>query len=330
MAAAGVELFAELDDLAVMGFVEVLGRLDYFRTLERRIEAMLASGEIGLVVLVDYPGFNMRVTKIAKRLGVPTLFYIAPQVWAWRRHRAKTLAKTADRLAVILPFEVPIFEEHGARVSFVGHPLVDHRPSTDLEVLSGTVDADRPLLALLPGSRSQEVDRHLSPMLESADLLRRTEPELQVAVAQASGLPKLTVPNDVATVRGGRQLLAAADVAIVKSGTSTLEAALAGVPFVCVYRTHPVTFALAKRLVKLKHVALANLVAGTEVVPEFIQDRFTPEAVADALRALLPADSAARATMETQLAGVRSKLGTPGAAERVADLACELLPSPAS
>lgn len=333
MEAAGVRLFATLDELAVMGFVEVLGRLAYFRALERDIESRLASGDIDLLIAIDYPGFNMRVAAIAKRLGVPVLFYIAPQVWAWRAHRAARMAEIVDRLAVILPFEVPIFAAHGADVSFVGHPLVDHAvPARDayqearasLDVIKGGLDPARPILALLPGSRTQEIQRHLAPMLETAAAVQAVRPDLQVAVARAEGIGPLPVPEAVAVVSGGRTLLESAHVAMVKSGTSTLEAALAGVPFVCVYRTHPLTFALAKRLVRLDTVALANLVAGRPVVPEFLQDDFEPRRVASTLIHLAD-DSPERAAMLGGLADVRGRLGTAGAAERVAGLAMELL-----
>ncbi len=325
MAAAGVELFAQLDTLAVMGFVEVLGRLGYFRSLERRVEELLSSGGIDVVLLVDYPGFNMRVAAIAKRVGVPVLYYVAPQVWAWKAHRASRLARTADHIAVILPFEVPIFEAHEAKVTFVGHPLLDHEDPGEPEVLSGQLHPGAPVLALLPGSRPQEIERHLGPMLDAAQLLRAAHPDLQVAVAQAAGLERLQLPPWASLVREGRALLSRAHLAVVKSGTSTLEAALAGVPFVCVYRTHPLTHALARRLVRVDNVALANLVAGRRVVPEFIQNDFKPTAVAQALSELFDTSSEARTTMVAGLAEVRGRLGTPGAAARVAELAVGLL-----
>ncbi len=327
MQAAGVERFATLDDLAVMGFVEVLGSLGYFRDLERQVEQRIAAGGVDLVIPVDYPGFNMRVSALAKRLGVPVLFYIAPQVWAWRAHRAKRLGETANHIAVILPFEVPIFEGHGAEVTFVGHPLLDHPEEAPLEVLSGALDENRPLLALLPGSRKQEVSRHLALMLETARRVLAERPEVQIAIAEADGVDFGTLPEGVLRVRGGRALLRRATAALVKSGTSTLEAALAGVPFVCVYRTHPLTFALAKRLVKLDSIALANLVAGNAVVPEYVQEDFQPAVVAPVLLELLDPVGRRRSTMLAALEEVRGRLGTPGAAERVAQIAARLLDS---
>jgi lipid-A-disaccharide synthase len=325
---AGVELFAVLDDLAVMGFVEVVRHLRFFRKLARRVRGLLASGEIDLMIPIDYPGFNMRMAKSAHGLGVPVLYYIAPQVWAWKRWRAAQLARDADHVAVILPFEVDIFRGAGADVTFVGHPLVDAlaREGPNAWPLDARIDPNRPLLALFPGSRKQEVERHLEPFVGAALRLRADRPDLQIAVAQAPSLAPLRVDtSDVLVVDGARGVLRAADAAIVKSGTSTLEATLAGTPFVCAYRTHPFTFAVARRVVKVDHIALANLVAGERVVPELLQDRVTAESLAAEVGPLLDRDNADRARMVESLAAVRERLGTPGAAGRVAEIAETLL-----
>lgn len=328
MAEAGVDLIADLEDLAVMGFVEVLARLRFFRSLERRVRALIDSGTLDLMLLIDYPGLNLRIARYAHQAGVPVLFYIAPQVWAWKAGRAERLARYADHIAVILPFEVEIFEQVGGAVSFVGHPLLDIRepPAERAAFLTGLgLDPDRPVLALFPGSRRQEVRRHLEIMLEAAKVLRADRPELQVAVAKAQSLPDLALGSDVALATDPRALLAHSDAAIVKSGTSTLEAALAAVPFVCVYRTHPLTFAIAERLVKTKHIALANLVAGERVVPEVLQGDVTPHRLASELRPLLEVGSASRTRMVQQLGRVRKLLGEPGAARRVAEIAGRLI-----
>lgn len=328
MEAEGVELLEGLDRLAVMGFVEVVRHLGFFRGLLGRIRALLASGEVDLVVAVDYPGFNLRAVAAAHEVGVPVLYYIAPQVWAWKPGRARRLAEHADRVAVILPFEAELLEEAGAEVDFVGHPLLE-RPddvaSRAAFCAAAGLDPERPVLALLPGSRGQELDRHLELFVDAAEGVRARRPELQPVLARASSVAAERLAGAGLPVTADtRALLRHARCALVKSGTSTLETALEGTPFVVAYRTHPVTFALARRLIRVPHVALANLVAGEEVVPEFLQGSATPERLAAALLPLLE-DGPQRRRQQEGLARIRGLLGTPGASARVAAMAAELL-----
>jgi lipid-A-disaccharide synthase len=332
MAAEGVELLAGLDELAVMGFAEVVTRLPYFLRLERRVKAVLASEEVDLVVPIDYPGFNLRITAAAHARGIPVVYYIAPQVWAWKAHRTARLAEQADRVAVILPFEAELFEAEGGAARYVGHPLLDEAgPVPDRYTFARThgLDPAREILAIFPGSRAQELRRHLAPFLDAADRVVRARPGIQPVVARAQGMDvslpdRLPSGADLTAVTDGRALLAHARGALVKSGTSTLEAALAGVPFVVAYRTHPVTWRIAQRVVRVRHVALANLVADERVVPELLQGQATGPRLAEVLLSLLE-EGEARTTLLQGLARIRARLGEPGAADRVALLVEEVL-----
>ena len=328
MAGAGVRLLAGLDELAVMGFAEVLGRLPYFRRLERRLVRLLREETPDLVIPIDYPGLNMRITAHAARLRIPVLYYIGPQVWAWRAGRAERLSRLANRIAVILPFEAPLYRAHRGRARFVGHPLLDEEVRPDPESLARDlgIEPGRPVLALFPGSRQQELRRHAGPFTATARELRRRVPDLAVIVSKVPSLAESEYRSlPFPTTEDAHSLRALATAGLVKSGTGTLEAALAEMPFAVAYITHPATFFLARRLVRVPHVALANLVAGDRVVPEFIQGEMSPPVVAGALEPLLDGSSAERRTMVAGLRGIRHALGSPGASARVVDLVEELL-----
>ena len=328
MAAAGVECMAGLDRLAVMGFAEVVRHLAFFRRLMRRVRDAMHQRAVDLVIPIDYPGFNLRIARHARAAGIRVLYYIAPQVWAWRPERARRLARDTDHVAVILPFEVDFLRRAGARATFVGHPLleIEHQvPARSEYCRAHGLDPERPLLALFPGSRRQELDRHLEVFLAAARRLERARPGLQAVVARAPGLPARAYRGmAAAVVEDGRTLLHHARAAVVKSGTSTVEAALAGVPFATAYRTHPVTFALARRLVRVDHIAMANLIAGRRVVPELIQHEATPARLERELLPLLD-DTGERRAVVAGLSEVRRALGSAGAARRVAGIAESLL-----
>lgn len=328
MAAEGVELMAELDELAVMGFVEVLAHLPFFLRLRKRVfRAVETSAD--LVIPIDYPGFNLRLARHARGQGVPVLYYIAPQVWAWHTGRVRQLAEDCDRVAVILPFEEKYLAERGVQAEFVGHPLRDLPDAEESPAAwrrrHGMAEGG-PLLAIFPGSRAQEVRRHLELFGEAGELLKRRIDGLEIRIAAASSLdPAVFESFADRTVSDTRGLLRASTAALVKSGTTTLEAALAGTPFVVAYRMNAGSYAIARRLVDVPHIALANLVADRRVVPEFVQDAASPQSLADALEPLLTPGTTERAEMQEGLAEVRQRLGGGGAAKRVAEIAAELL-----
>jgi lipid-A-disaccharide synthase len=331
MRAAGVELIEHVEQLAVMGFVEVLRHVPKHWALLRALRRRIRSGNTALLVLIDYPGFNMKLAAEAKSAGVPVLYYITPQVWAWGAGRLSALATTVTRAAVILPFEEKLLREHGVATTFVGHPLLDRveRLPTRTEARAQLgVPNDAVMLALFPGSRAQEIARHLDAFVLTARELERRRPGLRVVVSAAPHvkLDESACPYPI--VRSASfTVLRAADAAMCKSGTTTLEAAVAGCPLVVAYRTNALTYAAARRLVKIPHIGLVNVVAGHQVAPEFVQDALQPNAVADALEPLLSTNSSARTEMIAELARVRESLGTAGAADRVATIALDMAKS---
>ncbi len=326
MEAEGVELLAGLDRLAVVGFAEVLSRLAWFRNLERRLAEVVAAAD--LVVPVDFPGLNLRVAAEARRLRRRVLYYIPPKVWAWRESRARTLAGVTDAVASILPFEVKLLRRHGVRASFVGHPILDRAPApagrAEFCARLG-LDPARPILAVLPGSRPGELARHGAPFRETCRRVVAACPDVQPVVGAVVSLnPGSYAAMDLPRTRDTWQLLHVADAGLVKSGTATLEAAVAGLPHVVAYRTSALSWQVVKRVLRVPFVSLPNLVAGEEVVPEFIQDAMDPRRMAPALLALLEPGGPALQQRDA-FRRVRARLGEPGVAARVARMAVELM-----
>ena len=327
MRTAGVEMIEEHE--GVVGFVEVLRHIPGHLRLLKRLKARLDTGRVALVVCIDYPGFNMRVAAAAAARGVPVLYYITPQVWAWRAGRMKTMARIITKAAVILPFEEEMLRAAGVNATFVGHPLLDRAQTMPDRAEARRrigVPADAELLALFPGSRAQEIRRHLGDFVAVARALEARRPGLRVVLSVAPTIQFRDDDIPFPLVRSASfDVLRAADVALCKSGTTTLEAAVAGCPCAIVYRTSSISYAIARRLVKIPRIGLLNIVAGREVAPEFVQDAFQPEPVADALMPLFDPTSPARIRMEEGLAEVRHRLGEPGASARVAAIAAEMI-----
>ncbi len=329
MRAAGVTLLEHSERLAAIGFTEVLRHIPRHWKLLNTLKARLISGDVGLVILMDYPGFNMRVAEAAHAAGVPVLYYITPQVWAWGADRLPKLARWVSKAAVILPFEEALLCAHGVNATFVGHPLLDRASElpeqTDARRTLG-LSPDAPVLAVFPGSRGSELARHLVPFMETARELQRRDPTLQVVVSAAPGIDIDSTVCPYPVIRGASfTVLRAATAGLLKSGTTTLEAAVAGLPHIIAYRTSAISYAIARRVVKIPNIGLVNVVAGKQVSREFVQNAIVPRAMADALGPLLEPGSVSRDAALQGLADVRALLGTPGASERASAFALELV-----
>ncbi len=327
--AAGVECLVPAEELAVLGFSEIVARLPRLLATGRLLLKEWARFRPHVVVLVDYPGFNLRIGPALKRRGARVFYYIAPQVWAWHPDRARAMARWVDRLAVVFPFEEPIFRDAGVAASFVGHPLLDDlTPEVDAATFRAELGAgpsDR-VLGLLPGSRPQEIARHLEPLAEAARRLAASRPDLVpvLALVAGLGLPARARLQGIRVLEGRTRATQAFSTACaVASGTATLETALFGTPLAILYRTGRLNYAIARRLVTLPRIGLPNIVAGREVAPELIQGDLSPEALVRTLTPWLD-DPAARAAQQRALAVVRERLGGAGASARAAALLWEL------
>jgi len=322
--AAGGRVIDDYRDIAVTGLTEAIAKVPRSLAALRRLVAAARAERPDALVVLDSPDFNFRLAPQIKRLGVPVIYYISPQIWAWRARRLETIRTFADRVLVIFPFEEAIYREGGVPVEFVGHPLVDlSAPSASREdfLARHRLSPSAPTIAILPGSRPNEVSRILPDLIAASDRIRQQIPGAQFVVARAPDLPDrlfdsigamVVVEGDTNTV------LASADVALTASGTATVQTALHDTPMVIVYRLSPMTYLLGKRLVTVTTVGMVNLIAGEMIVPELIQDAFTPEAVArEAVSMLTDRERAAR--IREGLSRVRARLGGPGASRRAAE-----------
>lgn len=336
--AAGMEIVHEVREMAVMGLAEVLRRYGFFKRVFGEMVELARARRPDAVVLVDYPGFNLRFAEQARGLGLKVVYYICPQVWAWHRSRIPHMARIVDRLIVIFPFEPAVFAGTGLRVDFVGHPLVDEarralaEPTRALPWKGGT------RVALLPGSREQEVARILPVMAEAAALLEKRLGDAGFIIASPSetiaakvrgilGAPGQKPQRCEVVVGETREVLRQARAAFVASGTATIETALMNCPMVVAYKTSPLTYLLGRMMVQVPDIGMVNVVAGRRLCPEFIQGEATARALAEAIEPLL-GDTPQRAAMLSGLEDVRQALGKGGAADAAADILLEELARP--
>ena len=338
----GVEILYDSSRLAVVGIIEVISHFRFIREAMHALEKRLREHPPRLLILIDYPDFNLILAKKARRLGIPVFYYISPQVWAWRSGRVKTIKKLVDRMAVILPFEKEFYQKRGMAVEYVGHPLMDTvraaMPRAEFLQSLG-IAQESTVIGILPGSRKREIAGMLPLFLAAAQLMQAQlvkpvfllplAPTLSEDDLLANGLGEAGI--EVRVIRENRyELMAACNAVMAASGTVSLELAILDVPMVISYRVSPLTYFLGRRLIKVQYASLVNLVAGREVVPELLQDEAMPEKIAEATVRIV-ANQAERAIMLAGLAEVRELLGGAGASTRTARLALETItPNPAA
>ena len=331
----GVKILFSSSDMAVVGLTEVFSRIPYIFRAHRQLKRILKETHPDLLILIDYPEFNLFLARSAKRFNVPVLYYISPQVWAWRKGRIKKIARRVDRMATILPFEAALYRDSGLNVEYVGHPLLDaasKRVNSREAVTEMGLMGGRPILGLLPGSRREEIENLLPLMIQAVDLLSSGYRDLKCVLPLASTISRDLVQSmiskssvDIKISQGDiYKTLAVCDLAMVTSGTATLETAIMGIPMIVVYRASPLTFWIAKKVVKVPFIGLVNLVAGEEVVPELIQDEITPQRLAREAMTILE-DGRKKENMIKKLKMVEERLGSGGASARTAGMALEMM-----
>ena len=352
MKQAGVKILVSSSDMAVVGLTEVVQRLHTIFRAANKLKATLKAHHPDLLILIDYPEFNLYMARIARRLQIPVLYYISPQVWAWRRGRVKKIAKRVDRMAVILPFEEQFYRKRGVDVDYVGHPLLDaFKPATRNLQQSPEVGGRRsevrsqkskrqnpvssiqnPVVGLVPGSRREEIRNMLPIMIRSAEILKIRYPDIRCLLPLAKTIEPEYIDSfirksslDIEVHQGDiYEVLDRCHIAMVTSGTATLDTAIMAVPMVIVYKVTPLSYRIGKILIKTPFIGLANLVAGERVVPELIQDEVTPERLADEALTLIENEHV-RNNMITKLHRIRKRLGEGGASERTAKIALGMM-----
>ncbi|MFO8084706.1 MAG: lipid-A-disaccharide synthase [Desulfobacterales bacterium] len=329
----GVQILVDSAKLSVVGITEVFTRLPYLLKAVKAAKMALRQFKPELLILIDFPDFNLFLAGIAKKLKIPVLYYISPQVWAWRSGRVKKIRRLVDHMAVILPFEADFYRKYGVKTTFVGHPLLDSVYPISFSTFENNL-SEPFVLGLLPGSRDREISNHLPVMLEAAKKLKESFTDLKVLVSLASSVNRNVVEQimepyqgtlDVKLVEGGAvQTFKRSAILVAVSGTVTLEAALSGIPMVIIYRVSPLSYRLGKALIRVKFISLVNLIARRQILPELIQQEASPGKIAANVEKMLK-DSKQLIRIHQQLFRIRNAFGQPGASGRVADIALDMI-----
>ena len=339
MAAAGVDIRFDASELSVVGLTEALSRAGNIVRAMSTAKRLLRQRP-GLLILIDYPDFNLHTAAYAKKLGIPVLYYISPQIWAWRSSRVHKIGRRIDHMAVILPFEETFYRRHNIPATFVGHPLMDGAPGNAFNAQDGRHPGEyagrldhAPVIGLLPGSRKGEIERLLPVMLDAADVLTRRHPGIRFLLSRAASVSPVQLSGIISARRrqadievvstGLADVYRQSTLVVAASGTVTLETAVAGIPMVVIYKVSPVSYRLGRALIRVDHIGLVNLIAGRRLVPELVQDDASAERIAGTVAGLL-SDAEGLLRTRNALMDLRKRLGRSGASDRTAAIALEL------
>lgn len=330
---AGVRILVDASELTVVGITEVFSKLPGILKGMGTIKKLLKSLKPELLILIDFPDFNLHIAATAKKIGIPVLYYISPQIWAWRRGRVKRIGRLVDHMAVILPFEQQFYTTNHVPVTFVGHPLLDTPLPTADQIFTTGVEG-QVTIGLVPGSRDNEIARHLPVMLNTADILKDRLKQARFIISQAASVERKQIEMIVAQhpcrmnveiiSDGVEAVFERSDVIVAASGTVTLQAAIHGVPMVIIYKVSPISFMLGRALIRVPNIGLVNLVAGRQLVPEFVQNAANAENISSAVEEMLT-DRIKLNHLKKQLFALRDVMGGAGASDRVAELALGML-----
>ena len=330
---SGVDILIDAREISVVGITEVFSKIPNILRSLRMVKKTFKTMRPDLLILIDFPDFNLHVAATAKKMGIPVLYYISPQIWAWRPGRVKKIDKLVDHMAVILPFEEDFYRKEKIPVTFVGHPLLENSLPTKQRIEDKWME-DIPAIGLLPGSRYGEIERHLPVMIDAARILLKKIETIKFIISLSPDVGEKHVKEIVKKHKGEadfeivagnvRNVFERSKMVMAASGTVTLESAISGTPMVIIYKVSPVSFWLGKAMIRVKNIGLVNLIAGKEIVPELIQEEASSTRIADTVFKML-SDPSGLKQLSLELLAIRDKLGGPGASERVADIAFRML-----